>query len=386
MNSDGLKTLTVRGCLPLQEGTSGFAIPLFAHPIDPSLRLVQEIDEFRDTIAAFKILEGDISAAGEVTLFGPAASIGEDVIHAFITDDGKAHVGILAELKSLLKEYIDKHPGRIAVILQIQELIGGSQEKKIARSKMRELVLKNSGTSSARAFYEGSTLHAALWQKLVALAPNEGAARRILAARSTLSAEINPDGIIKLDLSALVPADRALFSEQQIVTQLVAEFDTTCGDAETVNNRNTGSRSSESASEILRNIIKTPRQEERIAILLALILRDRETGTKVLHQYTRDRAKFANLALHDLRDTLFSPQQANEISDERKIAALIPRFFTAQYPLSRGHLLYFLAKHLANWSYINIAIKQCLNRTRSIFVDVRRKEIEELLAVRSARG
>jgi hypothetical protein len=381
MMSSRLNGLQVIECLPFQPGKSGFALPLFAHPVDPNVRLVQEVDEFRNVIAGFKVLDDDLSSSEVSSLFGPAAKIGGDIVHVFITEDGRAYAGTIAELRSILMDYVNHHSERRAVILQIQELIGTGYEKRIARSNMRDVVQRYAGTKSAQAFYQGSTLRTALWQHLLALAPNDAAAKRILAARKRLSAEVDSDGTIKLDLTALAPTDRALFDEQKIVAQLKAEFDTASDGVALFGDRVQSIESTstpETLDEILRKIKNTGRQEERIAILIEAILRDRDTGIQVLRRYQHDRAKFAQWALHELRRRL-SGQSHDSSQDELLIADLIPRFFTQQYPLARGSLLYYLAKHLAKWPHINGAIRRSLDRTASIFVDLHRREIERLL-------
>jgi hypothetical protein len=389
MTSAYLKRLKVIGCLPLQEGKSGFAVPLFAHPTEPSLRLIQEIDELRDIIEGFRIVESDVS--GEIAISGPEADVGGDILYGFLTGDGNVHVGTLAELSPLLKGHVTSNPTQIAVVLQIQELIGATHEKKSARFKMRQLVLKQSGTSAARAFYEGSVLRTALWQNLLTLAPNEGVARRVLAARGAVSAAINFDGTINLDLSALDVHDRALFSEKQIINLLMAEIVTTEDSAELLDAGKAESRDVKVAADVaqlLRKIKTTGRQEERLAILIDAILRDRETGIRALLHY-KDRAKFATWALHELRNKLSTSgynenkvffDSAQSPTDELLIAEIIPRLFTHYYPLSRGNLLYFLAKHLAKWPMVNTAISNTLKRTQSVFAHSRGKEIEQILA------
>ncbi len=131
-------------------------------------------------------------------------------------------------------------------------------------------------------------------------------------------------------------------------------------------------------TELLKIINRTGRQEERIAILVDAILRDRETGMLALVQYKEDRAKFATWALHELRSSLLFNQNRSTFFDEEIIANLIPRFFTQSFPLSRGELLLYLARHLAKWPRINRSIRRSLEKTRSMFVDFFRKQIERV--------
>jgi len=344
---------------------------------------VQEIDEFSNTLCGFRVLE-DHTSGGLAVVDGPLAKIGGQIVYVFVAESGRPHAGTLDTLKPIMEVFIDRCPHQIAVILQIRELIGTDQEKKVARASMRKNISRTAGTSAAYAFYEGATLRSALWGHVLATAANAEAAQRILRVRPKLSAHIEADGVIKLDLSALDVHDLSRINQDALAAELSAEFDFTPVelmsaqlhlDIKPSNVIQTGR-----VSGLLKKISLTGRQEERIAILADAILQDRETGVSVLIQYKQDRAKFANWALHELRTSLLYNQTRSSSFDEEVIANLIPRFFTQYYPLSRGQLLLHLAKHLAKWPKINGAIRRSLEKTHSIFVDSYRKEIEQMLA------
>jgi hypothetical protein len=82
--SHGSKRFPVVGCLPFQAAKAGFALPLFSHPTDATRRIVQEVDEFRGTIAGFKTLDAENPPSEEIFVSGPSARIGGDVLYAFI--------------------------------------------------------------------------------------------------------------------------------------------------------------------------------------------------------------------------------------------------------------------------------------------------------------
>jgi hypothetical protein len=86
----------------------------------------------------------------------------------------------------------------------------------------------------------------------------------------------------------------------------------------------------------------------------------------------------ANWVLNELRSKLLS-DYSDRGAVERFIANLIPKLFTRHFSLSRGELLYYLAKHLAKWPQINAALQQALDRTVAIFVDNWRSEIQTFL-------
>jgi hypothetical protein len=129
---------------------------------------------------------------------------------------------------------------------------------------------------------------------------------------------------------------------------------------------------------IAKKIRKTARQEERIAMILDMIVQDRPYGLAILEEYKSDRAKFATYALDQIR-TLFTDMHV-DTKDEYVVAGLIPRLFSYTYPLNRGRLLYFLARYLAKYPQINQAIARCLNRTASMFVEEYRSRINQLLS------
>jgi hypothetical protein len=368
-------------CLPFQQDQPGFALPIFAHLDDSRLRVVQEIDELLGTIVGYRLLDDDLSSSGVKAFYGPLARIGGPVVHAFISNNGAINAGTLAELTPVLRAFVLNNPHHPAVTLQIHELTGTEQEKKIARLNMRDLINVKSGARSARSFYEGSVLRTALWDQLLSAAPNNDFARLILASRPRLSAEVDSQGKIKLDLSFLQPADRAKIDEKKIIDKLMKEFETSPDHVGTLL-EHISVREDDiqrvSAEEIVARMRSTGRQEERIAILADAILQSRESGIAALIAYNRDRGAVANWALDEFRSKLINGSSVRQ-SDEHIVADMIPRLFTNEYPLNRGDLLFFLAKHLAKWPAVNIAIRSVLSRTKSFVVNQQRKQIERFL-------
>jgi hypothetical protein len=123
-------------------------------------------------------------------------------------------------------------------------------------------------------------------------------------------------------------------------------------------------------------IAKTARQEERVSLVLDLILRDRTRGFKVLMEYQSVKAKFESHALQEIRSAFSDPSTSN---DQLIAASLVSKFFSFTYPMNRGRLLYFLAKNLAKYPIVNEAIRVCLRKTASMFVDEYRSRIDQLL-------
>ncbi|WP_339031361.1 hypothetical protein WI604_07185 [Bradyrhizobium symbiodeficiens] len=404
-----LQQLFVIGCWPYEPDKSGFALPVFAHPENASILLVQEIDEVDGMVRGFtRLIDTDLPLIA-VHNAAPAA-IGAPPVHAFLTDNGVAYAGTAIQLQSFLRDFAAKNPSRHATNLQIAELIGTGSEKKNARARMRNVVAQHAGANAAASFYAGA-LQTAMWNILIRGAKSEDIARRIIEARSRLNASI-ADGSLVVDLDAIAPDDRATIDVNELKTNILSEFElrpdteaapeptreATSTDADAIQRR---------IMELIRRINNCPRQEERISILIDAILADLTIGLSALLQYSSDRAKFANWTLGQLRDLFLQPGlvessltsiSANPIQPElfaaesglkmrlrdfdakldpeAAIAALIPKLFTRQFPMSRGELLYYLSKHLAKWPQVNRAIQLSLKRTVSVYVHDWRAEIE----------
>jgi hypothetical protein len=124
------------------------------------------------------------------------------------------------------------------------------------------------------------------------------------------------------------------------------------------------------------SISRISRQEERVSVILDLILRDRRRGFEILNKYQGDRAKFASYAIEEIRSSFSDESSTN---DQIIAASLVARFFSYTYPMNRGRLLFFLATHLAKYPVVNAAISRCLSRTASMFVEEYRSKIRALL-------
>ncbi len=371
----------VSGYVPFQDRTPGFMLPVVSYPGQPGRWLIQEVDEYTNSVSAFRPMNGLVSST-VIPIRGPSVRIGGAVVHAFVADTGAVHTGTAQELEPLLRAFLAQHPDEAAVAVQVAELVGTSDEKRSARARMRRAVLEQTGPTSARAFYEGSTLRLALWDRLLAAAPDANAARRIAASRPQLKVTIGVDGAIAVDLSALAPEDVAQINVAEVIAELEREFDVSAGDvAESMEAEAPPPRPEPnlelSVTRALDRIKRAGRQEERLAIVIDEFLADREVGEAILSRY-HDRAKLASWALRELGLQCFG-LDPSFTQTELVAASMIPKLFTNCYPMNRGWLLYCLAKHLAKYPIVNTTIRQTLNRSVSIYVEWDRPQILALL-------
>ena len=361
------------GCQPFGREQVGFALPIFSHSTGPIIPFVQVNDEITGRITEFLSL--DDAKPQIIPVAGHSVAVGDEKIYAFMASLEEIRVGTLDALRTALEQFAEANASRAGLVLQIRELIGSHEEKKIARIRMQTLLLEEQGKIAAQSFYEGSVLRAVLWECLVSIALNREMARRILSVRSRLRAQVTANGSIALDLSALSPDDQAAIDQEALIERMLLEFEPE--PAKTIRARNSYRNDFRHESKaLLDQIGRTRRQEERVSILMSAILDNPLVGKAALLEYGKDKGKFADWTLKELRKIFVD---TNWPSDERIIASLIPRLFTKQYPLTRGDLLFYLAKHLAKWPLINLSIKKTLDRTKSMFVDFRRRDVEDAL-------
>jgi hypothetical protein len=394
MNFRRFDEMQVSRCLPYDYGKPSFGLPILTAEGDER-QFVQEIDELTGHISNFRLLETNDRMAPCIEVSRPLLKVrtGQFPVHAFIDEKGKVHIGTLEQLGNILRAFLSSHPNSTALKLQIVEMIGDDYEKKISRIKMRNLVASTSGSNAARAFYEGSALRVTLWQRLASLAGSEEAARRILDARSKLSATITEDGSIKINLEALSPEDREAINQEQLQNELKNDF----SEIEVDENEDVGQYVVDHDGEgaevevILRKARSAGRQEQRVAILIDAILRDRYSGIAALRAYKSDRGKVANWVLQELNRRLEHLPQDTQLfatsakSDELLIADLVPKLFTHTFPMNRGSMLLILARQLGSWPEINAAIRRVTERSQSFVVGMYREDIYNEL-VRHSRA
>jgi hypothetical protein len=142
-----------------------------------------------------------------------------------------------------------------------------------------------------------------------------------------------------------------------------------------------------SIDDLINAIRKIGRQEERLVLLLKLILENRNLGAWIIETYGLDKAKYARRALADLRKTLedenaqmslFETIPIKRVSEDI-LVHIIQHPFSRGMPDSRAAILYFMTMHLSGYPKINDFLRSRLQSTHSIFLDSYRKEMEKSL-------
>ncbi len=379
MKSRRASRFRVIGCIPFQVGT-GFALPIFVADTIGGKFLIQEVDEASNSVVSFKELDADISSAILVESDG-WSRIGEDLVFAFISDDQCPHVGSLLDIRPILLDFRNKHPKRLGIILQINELIGSTCEKRNSRAQMAAAISLSTGHHAAKQFYHGSVLQVVLWQILVAAAPNAQAAARILKERNRLLASVDGFSTIRIKFGEVSRSDFSDLTDAQVSSRITEQFDpefqtTELSQASTPQSDISSSLENR-VSAALSHIRNSRKQEERISIILRELLNDRQAGTLILERYQSDRAGFATSVLRKLRNTL----DRNDFQNfEAQIANLLVRLFIDMYPMRQGDLLLQLSRYLSGYRLIRSVILARLSRSNSVFLEPYRADINKFLS------
>lgn len=150
---------------------------------------------------------------------------------------------------------------------------------------------------------------------------------------------------------------------------------------------------------LARFISSFKRQEERVSLLLRLVLEHRYAAIHILEQYGSDRAKYANLALAELLNALRLERDQMELFEEEdaqmsflskptpsrirladdELARIVHRTFSSIPPSNRSALLFYMAKHLSSHLSVNKFLRSTIARSRSMFTEPNKPQILELL-------
>jgi hypothetical protein len=336
----------------------GFAYPLFGEHRTKTL-YAQDIDEYSNTIRNFLPIheQNEVITSFDGEIY---ATNGSTSIFVFIDDDGHVFGGELPTIERTLQSFLKKFPSHPGVCLQISELIGNIDQKRFARSYMKNVIHASNGAHSSKIFYFGSALQVALWNHLLKAAPSQESAQHILDARSRLHASVNEHGELNLDLADLAPSDYALISLEKLKDDLLKEFDftpeITGSDVET-------DPFMEEAGDLrfrmgvlaaLETISRARSPEERISLIWKTILEDRNTGLRVI-ALREEPTYFVQTAVSQTVLGL----KGSRARDQKTVAALVDPIARKTGPHSRASLLRYLREHLGQYPLVAEAVRAC---------------------------
>lgn len=365
------------GCVPFdrQEGP-GFFLPVFTSPGEKGI-FIQEVSPDGDMITGFiKLASSDGQFLSvHVNL---SSRVGDQPIFVFMNRAGKSICGRLDTIGNELKE-IAPEAASPGVALQIADLVGSRAERRSARSEAFNHVAARFGGSLANRSLTNSVVIQCVWDTLAAAANDQEALlelsrlRRLIALSVNLGLpEVFPDGIWE-HVSGLVSINR-----ESLRAQLDEELPDD-GSSATVGTQLQMDLDEPNASELekgLRRVGRATRQEERIAIVMEQLLSNPPVGHYLLRTHT-DKSELARLAIKTMLDNL--PTLDEPGPNEQFLAKLAGWLFKNAFPMGRGELLLYLARHLGKYPSIADAIRTITDQSSSYYVARWRDEIYDEL-------
>jgi hypothetical protein len=215
-------SLLVTSCLRFDADRPSFALPLLKDPANTAIRYIQEIDQTSNLVARFRKLEGETENEIPITRW-QKSQIGFPQIYCFVDQEGVVWSGTLLELEPILKAFMEEYGSQAGLILQIADLIGTADEKRITRQHMKQVIDERSGSEPARAFYQGSVLRSELWDRLLSEARDADAADQILLSRLHIDVT-ERSGRIALKSNFVNLESLLMTSVSKIEQELTAEF------------------------------------------------------------------------------------------------------------------------------------------------------------------
>lgn len=374
--------LTLFGAIPPSDDRPCFAQPLFLLNGQTGAYIqVSDVDVRKaERVICITNLSPDDYVSIDKTEFD-----GSDLIYCFLDVNGSVRAGPLNVLKPFLEQLRYGTTTSAYLKLTIEELIGNREGRFRSRQKIAELIGQGAGPEASKSYIE-SCATTELWRLLLQAAKTPDAGDQIRAGRSRIYARtlngklhVSAEYIDLLSLTGLTEAD--------LQEKLTLEFGTQFqlgGLPPRTNMVGVVDAVDPTPAGLMAAAKTSPRQEERLAILLRAILIYPDPGLTALRLY-HDSAQFAETATEMFRKILLKEDGTpKKIPIEITIASQMDRLFTDSYPLRRGELLFYLTCYLSDFPQVNSALKSITSRSVARALNFRKPLIDGML--REGRG
>jgi hypothetical protein len=363
-------TVEAYACVDNSSG-NGFTLPLLRTGGEGPW-LVQQADESTDRVIAFKFVDGDLASI-EPAPDPVDVRIGEPQIYAFI-EGNNLYLGPKSVIEPSLRSFVLANPAELATAVQVFRIIGTVYEKRRARTQMKNLIEKCTGAAAANSFVM-SDLAGAFWTKLSAAWFLSDDPERGHLLRSQFRVSIINENIVHV-ANVEPQEDREQASLKQIMSELQVEFGAHETNVEPF--RDEGDFV-EDRPTILHG---SPRQEERIALIIVWLLQDYEGLSDFFNAY-RPTPRFEQQSMAILGGLYKQGEwpSASFANRQVMVSQTIVSLYKMCFPMNRGHFIALMSKHLGRFSTINQTLQQIFLGTRSMFVREHQFEIRRYLGI-----
>lgn len=372
----GEASYAIIGVVPYVDFHPALALPIVESTDLPGCFFIQIMSETSQEIVDFYPLT-DFSPKDLAAQTSIPIRIGDHYKHAFIDRNRELHIDSLSALSSILINHITRSDTPTSTKISIADQLGDSERAYKIRHEFSAAISDNFGQESANS-YLNSAVRTRLWDILIGNAKNKESKGRIRHSLARTDGRINSTGV-EIDISAVDIERDLTVSAEQILNQLNIEFrNISLLSPKPQRVDLSGFGVDPSSDQILLAIQRSPRQEERLAVLLRALLVHPASGLSALRRY-EDNARFAQSSVRLLRQHI--NENIPESHRELAIAKLLPKLFADVYPLRKGDLLYYLAAHLSDFKNIRGTIRNTLAKSANMSVERYRTEIAHQLHV-----
>jgi hypothetical protein len=373
-------TLAVVGAVRYSSLQPAFALPVLSRSNDGRLWIQLRDSRSQRIVGFIPLAETRLEDIAHQTHI--PVEIGSDYVHAFIDRQGQLFIDTAAGLRTNLSIAYNHPVTPLCTKIAIAEQLSLTRADQLElQGRLADGFDDEFGKSSSRS-YKNSFVRQRYWDLLEAAASSTEAASRIVRSKAQLRARVLADGTLDLDSSALDPQDLRVPIDT-IEAQLGAEFGhlvISYGPPPKLDLSDLRFAHNPSSAVILRAVQSSPRQEERLAVLMRAALIHPDAGAEAIQRH-HDRGAFARDALQLLRGRL--GRQLNDHEREVAVATTVHEIYLNCYPFGRGKFLYYISTHLNDFPLIKGIVERILGSTSAEAVEAYRPEI---LAALNGKG
>jgi|SRR5271165_2665253 len=369
----------------------GFTIPLVRLTAGGNSYYIQRIDRNKK-IAGFDLFDAAVNLRRLTRPY--QLEIGNNEVYSLVDPSGIPHVGTKRELAPIIRNWVSEveHP-----LLRMNFARFCGQEGLASRAANEAVRLKKNEFNDEEAaihWFIDSVVSAELVAMLISAnsesitedamnknhltVSNLSESRLLLQIVTRNSSKLSFDNRVVKELEKLKIFIGKVLGRSVHIDVVDAEQPSGDDWGGEISARG-GDRDERRTERIVNEIRHRRRQEERLALVLDLLLANDSAGWDILRSYD-DRAKFARVAIVLLADELSKKQISRGNKNLSKVISQeIWTMFRLAYPTQRGILLLEFAKVLKRHADIANTIKSVCRTSDSMYVNgLRQKILDEL--------
>lgn len=350
------------------------ALPLFGDTASGDLNV--QIYQMNGPITAFARVAETISVplpqGTEIY-----AEVGGEPLIAVFDEYGALRYGPRSDLGVVVRQCASHPKASDAFRISAYEVVGDIDQVRRHRQRACESITKFLGMQSSR-YFKDSVATDIFWNLLEQNARSAEAASRFRTVRGTASARMH-DGRSLVDFGLIDPSDFTIESR---------DFEALI-DREMVGLASAGVRlkkadlsgyggSAPTYGELIAAIAASPRQEERVAILMRIMILFPKEGINVAQYYPHHSA-YEKAAAGKLFAAVSRERDITSNVMERILSGLTRQLISDAYPMRKGEVIFYFASHLSDFPLVRGQILDSFTRSNALSVNMLSEQINNAL-------